>query len=78
MPNLENQTFESLTLKWVFGQSDDKPSKDDLGRTAIALIETEAKLANVILDAKRLIEESEANQQFIRKGVAKINAELNG
>lgn len=78
MPNLEKQTFESPTLKWVFGQSDEKPSKDELGRTAIALIETEAKLANVILDAKRLIEESEANQQFIRKGVAKINAELNG
>ncbi len=78
MPNLENQTFESPTLKWVFGRSDDKPSKDDLGRTAMALVEADAKLTNVILDAKRLIEETEANQQFIRKGLSKINAELNG
>lgn len=78
MPNLENQTFESPTLKWVFGQSDEKPGKDDLGRTAVALIEADAKLTNVILDAKRLIEETEANQQFIRKGLSKINAELNG
>ena len=78
MPNIKDIKFESPTLKWVFEDTGETPSKDELGRTAIALTEAEANLGNVILDAERLIADSKANQERIREGLAKINAAING
>lgn len=78
MPKLKDMNYESPTLKWVFDNVGETPSKEDLGRTAIALTEAEAHLSNVVLDAERLIAEINANREHVRTGLAKINKELNG
>jgi hypothetical protein len=78
MPKLKDMTYESPTLKWVFDNVGETPSKDDLGRTAVALMEADARLSNVIIDAERLIADTIANREHIRTGLAKINTELNG
>jgi hypothetical protein len=78
MKDMTTEKFESPALQWVFNGNPNKPSTEDLGRTAIALIEAEAKLSNVLLDTKKLAEQTEKNIEFIRSGLAKINTELNG